>query len=318
MSEIEPELSEKDDSSHFGDGGSQGVGEALLAHSGFVAVVGRPNVGKSTLVNAIVGTKVSITSPRPSTTRRRVLGVLERPGVQAIFVDTPGIHRPRGALGTRLNQAAKSSLNGVDVVLIVVDATAPVGPGDRFVASAAPEGSIAVVNKIDRARPLQALEQLQAASLMPLSGGSGGVASECFPVSARTGRGIKALVDTVVSLLPRGPRYFPAGMTSDSPEAFWVAELVREQILKVVDDELPHSIACVVTGWDWPHIKCEILVERDSQKPIVIGRGGCVLKAVGQAVRTQLPDGAYLELLVRVERDWQRRSSRLDELGYTL
>jgi GTP-binding protein Era len=271
-------------------------------------LVGRPNVGKSTLLNRILGHKVAIVSDKPQTTRHRIQGVLNRPGAQAVFVDTPGIHKPRTALGQRLNVAAESAIGDVDVVVLVLDATQPLGRGDRWVAKRVPADAVVVVNKVDISRPVDVLEQLRAAAELDLA--------EYFPVSARTGAGVDELVDHVVERLPPGPRFFPEDMVTDVPEAFWVAELVREQLLAVVREELPHSIATRVTEWDWPLIRCEILVERDSQKGIVIGHGGEVLKQVGTAVRSQLPDGAYLELHVKVDKDWQRRPAALDRLGF--
>jgi GTP-binding protein Era len=276
--------------------------------SGFVSLVGRPNVGKSTLLNRILGHKVAIVSDKPQTTRHRIQGVLNRPDAQAVFVDTPGIHKPRTALGERLNVAAESAIGDVDVVVLVLDATQPLGRGDRWVAERVPTDAVVVVNKVDIAKPAEVLEQLRAAAELDLA--------EYFPVSARTGDGVAELVDHVVARLPPGPRYFPEGMVTDVPEALWVAELVREQLLAVAREELPHSIATRVTEWDWPLIRCEILVERESQKGIVIGHRGEVLKQVGAAVRSQLPEGAYLELHVKVDKDWQRRPSALDRLGY--
>jgi GTP-binding protein Era len=280
-----------------------------MFHSGFASLVGRPNVGKSTLLNAILGTKVSIVSDKPQTTRTQVRGVLNRPDAQVVFVDTPGIHKPRTLLGERLNDTAVGSVGDVDVVVFLVDATAPVGKGDRFVASRLPhDRTICAVNKVDVASPAEVLAQLSSAGDLDLS--------EYFPVSARTGDGVPELLDAVVARLPEGPAYYDADTVTDVPEAFWVAELVREQLLAITRDELPHSIACRVTEWEWPRIRCEILVERESQKGIVIGKGGTVLKAVGTAVREQLTPGAYLELFVKVDKDWQRRAKSLERLGY--
>ncbi|MDA8291135.1 MAG: GTPase Era [Actinomycetota bacterium] len=279
--------------------------------SGFVTVVGRPNVGKSTLVNAVLQAKVSITSASPNTTRTRVRGILEGPGYQAVFVDTPGMHRPRSALGERLNETAEGALDDVDVCVLVVDATARVGPGDRYVASQLPRGSVVVVNKLDRAAPEQLLAQLDRAHSE-----LGLVDAEYFPVSARTGEGVAALVSHVVGRLPPGPRYYPEGTVRDVPDAFFLAELVREQLLRFAREELPHSIACRVVEWDLPYVRCEILVERESQKGIVVGRHGSVLKAVGTAARRALPPGSYLDLVVKVERDWQRRPDLIERLGY--
>ncbi len=276
--------------------------------SGFATLVGRPNVGKSTLLNAMCDRKVSITSPVVQTTRSQVRAILNRPDAQVVFVDTPGIHKPRTLLGQRLNDTAGDALEAVDVTLVVIDATMPVGRGDRFVANLVPPSSICVVNKVDRASRPAVLAQLQAASALGLD--------EFFPVSARSGEGVDALVDAVVSRLPAGPRLYPEDVISDVPEAVWVAELVREQLLAVLRDEVPHSVACRVTEWEWPRVRCEILVERDSQKPIVIGRGGSVLKEVGSRVRAQLPAGAFVELFVKVEPDWQSRPAALERLGF--
>jgi GTP-binding protein Era len=260
------------------------------------------------LLNAILGTKVAIVSDKPQTTRTQVRGVLNRDDAQVVFVDTPGIHKPRTLLGERLNETATDTIGDVDVVCLVVDATAPIGPGDRFIAAQVPADALVVVNKVDIASPDQVLEQLVAASTLELS--------EYFPVSARTGDGVPALVGAIVARLPEGPAYYPDDVITDVPEAFWVAELVREQLLAIVREEVPHSIAARVTEWEWPRIRCEILVERDSQKGIVIGKGGSVLKQVGIAVREQLPKGAYLELFVKVDKDWQRRPKSLERLGY--
>jgi GTP-binding protein Era len=277
--------------------------------SGFVTFVGRPNVGKSTLLNTILGQKVSIVSDKPQTTRNQVRGVLNRADAQVVFVDTPGIHRPRTALGERLNLAATDALADVDVACLLVDATQTIGPGDRFIAERVPSDGVVVVNKIDKAKPDDVIVQLaRAADQLDLS--------EYFPVSAKTGQGVDALVDHLISRLPEGPRYYPDDMVTDVPDAFWVAELVREQLLAVTHDELPHAIATRVTEWEWPYIRVEILVERDSQKGIVIGKKGSVLKQTGTAVREQLPKGAYLDLHVKVEPNWQRRHQALERLGY--
>jgi GTP-binding protein Era len=265
-------------------------------------------VGKSTLLNRILGTKVSIVSDKPQTTRTQVRGVLNGPDAQVVFVDTPGIHKPRTLLGERLNDTAAQAVGDVDVVVFLIDATAPLGKGDKWVAARVPSDSLLVVNKVDAASRDEVLAQLAAAGELGFS--------DYFPVSARTGDGVDALVGAIVARLPEGPQYYPDDMVTDVPEAFWVAELVREQLLAVAREELPHSIACRVTEWEWPRIRCEILVERESQKGIVIGKGGSVLKQVGIAVREQLPPGAYLELFVKVDKDWQRRPKALERLGY--
>jgi GTPase len=276
--------------------------------AGFVTLIGRPNVGKSTLLNRMLGTKVSIVSDRPQTTRTAIRGVLNRPAAQVVFVDTPGIHKPRTLLGVRLNDVAMTAIGDVDLVVFVVDASAPLGKGDRWIASRVPSGSLCVVNKIDIASRASTASQLAAAGELDLS--------EYFPVSAVSGEGVETLIDAIVDRLPEGPRLYPDDMVTDVPEAFWVAELVREQLLAVVKEELPHSIACRVTEWDWPRIRVEILVERESQKGIVIGRGGGVLREAGARARAQLPPGAYLELFVKVDKDWQRRPRALERLGY--
>ena len=266
-------------------------------------------MGKSTLLNRILGTKVAITSDKPQTTRSQIRGVLNRPDVQVVFVDTPGIHKPRTLLGERLNATAADAASGVDVVCMVVDATGPIGPGDRFVAEQMPADAIVIVNKTDIASAEEVIAQLaRAADQLDRSA--------YFPVSAKTGKGIDALVEEIISRLPEGPAWYPEDTVTDVPEAFWVAELVREQLLAVTHDELPHSIATRVVEWEWPRIRVEILVERDSQKGIVIGRKGSVLKQVGTNVREQLPQGAFIELFVKVDKDWQRQATALDRLGF--
>ncbi len=281
--------------------------------SGFVTFVGRPNVGKSTLLNQILGEKVSIVSDKVQTTRTQIRGVLhvdeDRGGpAQIVFVDTPGIHKPRTPLGDRLNATATRATRDVDVVCFVIDATMPMGTGDRFIAEKIPSDAVLVLNKVDRATPEQVLGQLTQAGELGLEA--------YFPISALTGEGVDALVAHLVDRLPEGPQYYPDDMTSDQPDAIWVAELVREQLLAVTREELPHSIATRVTELAWPYIRVEIMVERDSQKGIVIGHKGAVLKEVGSKVRAQLREGAYLELQVVVRKDWQRRPADLDELGF--
>jgi GTP-binding protein Era len=207
-----------------------------------------------------------------------------------------------------MNAAALDALADVDVVCLVLDATAPMGRGDRFVAERVPRNALCVVNKVDVATRAQVAEQLARAAQLDVA--------EYFPVSARTGEGVAELRDAVVARMPDGPPYYPQGTVTDVPDAVWVAELVREQLLAVVRDELPHSVACQVTELEWPRIRCEILVERESQKGIVIGKGGSVLRQVGTAARAQLAPGAHLEVVVKVERDWQRRPRVLDRLGF--
>jgi GTP-binding protein Era len=279
--------------------------------SGFVTMVGRPNVGKSSLVNAICGAKVSIVSDKPQTTRHRVRGILNRPDAQLVFVDTPGLHKPVTALGRKVNATAIESVAesdaGIDVVCLVLDATAPFGSGDRWVAGHLDlPRSIVVVNKVDRASREQVMVQLGAAGELG--------AAAYFPVSARTGAGLDALVEHLVERVPEGPQFFPDDSVRDVPEEQWVAELVREQLLAVTRDELPYSIATRVTEWEGDRITVEIIVERESQKGMVIGRGGSVLKQVGERARAQLPEGTFLALRVKVDKDWQRRPDRVDRL----
>ena len=284
-------------------------GTPIEFRSGFVTFVGRPNVGKSSLVNAICGRKVSIVSDKPQTTRHRIMGVLTRPDSQLVFVDTPGLHKPVTALGERVNATALDSVGDVDMTCLVLDATAPFGKGDRWVADRIDvTNSIVIVNKIDRAAPQQVLEMLGAAGELG--------AREYFPVSARTKDGLDQLVEHLAAGLPEGPRYFPDDEVSDLPEERWVAELVREQLLAATRDELPYSIATQVVEWEWPRIRVDIVVERESQKGMVIGKGGSVLKRAGEAARKQLPEGVFLELRVKVDKDWQRRPDRVERLGY--
>jgi len=286
----------------------QSAGDRTV-RSGFVTLVGRPNVGKSTLVNAICGRKVSIVSDKPQTTRRQVRGVLTRPGLQIVFVDTPGLHKPVTALGERVNAAAIESLADVDVACLLVDATAPFGTGDQWVASRLDlSKTVVVVNKCDAASRDAVGEQLARAGLLD--------AEAYFPVSARTGEGVAALVEYIAARLPEGPLYYPEDVISDLTDPDWVAELVREQLLAEMRDEIPYSIATRVTEWEWPRVRCEIIVERESQKGMVIGKGGAMVKKVRERVRRQLPPGIVLELKVKVDKDWQRRPNRVQQLGY--
>lgn len=277
--------------------------------SGFVSLVGRPNVGKSTLVNALTGTKVSIVSDKPQTTRTRIRGVVTHDEYQIIFVDTPGLHKAVSALGEKVNATALESTKDVDVVCLVIDATQPYGKGDQWVANHLDMSkAVVILNKIDRASPQQILKQLTKLSELG--------ARDYFPVSAKTGDGIAQLNAHLGSLLPEGEQLYPAEMTTETSPGEWVAELVREQLLAITFDELPYSIATRVTEWEDNKVRCEIVVERDSQKGMVIGKGGLVLKQVGTAVRKQLPKGTFLELAVVVDKNWQQRADRVERLGY--
>lgn len=281
--------------------------------SGFVTLFGRPNVGKSTLLNQILGEKVTITSNKAQTTRNQVRGVLTADTHQIVFVDTPGVGKPRSALGTRLNATAHDANGDVDVVCFVIDGHAGFGRGDAFLAEHLnPEKTVVVVNKVDGLSPATVAEQLTATSVLD--------ASAYFPVSSQTGEGIDALLEHLVSRLPVGPNWYPDEQIRDMPETRWVAELVREQLLRVLREEVPHSVATRVTDWEdsdrGPRIKVEILVERESQKGIVIGKGGEVLKKVGTRVRKQLPAGTHIDLVVSVDKDWHHDLGAIERLGY--
>ena len=300
-----------------------------MTRSGFAAVIGRPNVGKSTLVNQVVGTKVTITSASPNTTRNAIRGILTVDDVQVVFVDTPGIHRPKTSLGNRLNETARASVDGVDVILAVVEAGKEIGPGDRNVIATmlehcrrpqGPRGCV-IVNKMDKTgRDAVAAQLMAAHEAVAAIGEEKGIRDaaarvEYFPVSAKTGAGAAELVRYVQGLMPEGEFLFPAEEVSDVPEAMWVAELVREQLVRKTKQELPHSIHTRVIEFEWPHIIVEIVVERESQKGMVIGKGGQLLKDVGIAARRQLPEGCYLELKVSVEASWQKRDDVMDRFG---
>ncbi len=300
-----------------------------MTKSGLATILGRPNVGKSTLVNELVGAKVTITAASPNTTRRAVRGVITEGDVQVVVVDTPGLHRPRTSLGGRLNNAARQAADDVDVILAVIEAGGAIGPGDRAVLTTMLDVArrngpvpIVVVNKVDRtsreAVAAQLLAATRAVEEIAAEGGREAAAArvEYFAVSAKTGAGVDQLRDFVTSLMPESPFLFPPEEVSDVPEREWVAELVREQLVRKTREELPHSIHCRVTEFEWTHITVEILVERESQKGMVIGRGGQLLKDVGIAARRQLPEGTFLELRVSVEPGWQRRDDALDRFGY--
>lgn len=276
---------------------------------GFVSLVGRPNVGKSSLVNAMCGTKVSIVSDKPQTTRTRVRGIVTREDAQIVFVDTPGLHKAVSALGETVNATALESTADVDVTCLVIDATQHFGSGDQWVADRLDMArTVVVVNKIDRATPTQVLQQLQAvASLGALA---------YFPVSANTGDGLNELITDLATRMPEGMAMYPSEMISETPSEMWIAELVREQLLAITHDELPYSIATRVTEYDDHHVRCEIIVERESQKGMVIGKGGAVLSAVRSRVKKSMPKGLTLELIVVVDKNWQHRRDRVERLGY--
>jgi GTPase len=291
--------------------------------SGLVALVGRPNVGKSTLLNALLGQKLAIVSDKPQTTRSAVRGVLHRPEGQIVLVDTPGLHKPRTLLGQRLNDLVRGTLAEVDLVLQLVDAAAGVGAGDRFLAAelakvATPK--LCVVNKMDAASRAKMAAALQAtAELADFA--------EVVPVSARDGTQLDLLVELILGHLPEGRPLYPEGHTSDEPEQHLVAELIREKALAVVRDELPHSVAVLVEELgpdpereDLLVIRAFLFVERASQKPIVVGKGGSVLRDIGTRARAELEalfgTQVYLDLRVKVAKEWQRDPRQLSRLGF--
>ncbi|HEY7012157.1 MAG TPA: GTPase Era [Streptosporangiaceae bacterium] len=292
--------------------------------SGFACFAGRPNVGKSTLMNAMVGAKVAITSSRPQTTRRAIRGIVHRPDAQLVIVDTPGLHRPRTLLGERLDSLVRSTLAEVDVIGFCLPAAERIGPGDKYLAGElAGLGQtpvVAVVTKTDQASREQIAAQLAAV-------GELGDWADVVPVSAVTGFQLDVLADVLVSHLPEGRPLYPDGEETDEPEQLLVAELIREAILEGVRDELPHSIAVVVDEMgpregrdDLIDIHALMYVERPSQKAIVIGAKGARLKEVGSRARQQiealLGTRVYLDLRIKVAKDWQRDPKQLRRLGF--
>jgi GTP-binding protein Era len=297
---------------------------APVFRAGFAALVGRPNVGKSTLTNALVGAKVAITSDRPQTTRRVIRGIVHRPDAQLILVDTPGLHKPRTLLGERLDSLVRSTLTEVDVIGFCVPANERVGPGDRFFAreleNVKKTPVVAVATKADTVPPERLAEQLLAVSSL-------GDWADVVPVSAAAGFQLDVLTDVLVSHLPEGVPLYPDGELTDEPEQIMVAELIREAALDGVRDELPHSIAVVVEEMgprpgreDLTDVHAELYVERPSQKAIVIGTKGARLKEVGSRARLQiealLGTRVYLDLRVKIAKDWQRNPRQLRRLGF--
>lgn len=292
--------------------------------SGFACFVGRPNAGKSTLTNAIVGQKVAIASSRPQTTRHTVRGIVHRPDAQLVLVDTPGLHKPRTLLGSRLNDLVRATWSEVDVVAMCVPADEPVGPGDRFIAKevVALGGArkVAVITKTDKAGKDEVGRQLLELSRLADW-------DEVIPVSAVSGEQVALLTDLLVGLLPEGPALYPDGELTDEPEQVMVAELIREAALEGVRDELPHSLAVIVDEMvpregrdDFIDIKVDIYVERDSQKAIIIGKKGERLRDIGTTSRAHIEAllgvRVYLDLHVRVAKDWQRDPKQLRKLGF--
>ncbi len=294
--------------------------------SGFVCFVGRPNTGKSTLMNRLVGAKVAITSTRPQTTRHTIRGIVHRENFQIVLVDTPGLHRPRTLLGKRLNDLVRATYAEVDVIGLCIPADEAIGPGDRWIVdqirSVAPTTTlVAVVTKIDKVSKDQLAAQLAAVGELVGSG------TEVVPVSAVRGEQIDVLIDVLAAALPPGPAYYPDGELTDEPEEVLMAELIREAALEGLGDELPHSLAVVIDEVaprqgrdDLIDVHAVLYVERDSQKGIVIGKGGSRLREVGTAARTQieklLGTKVYLDLRVKVAKNWQRDPKQLGRLGF--
>jgi GTPase len=286
-------------------------------------VVGRPNAGKSTLLNALVGQKVAITSDRPQTTRHAVRGIVHRPDAQLIVVDTPGLHKPRTLLGERLNDVVRTTLAEVDVIVFCVPANEKVGPGDKFIAAELARLDktpvIAVLTKTDAAQRAEVATQLLALSRL-------GEWAEIVPVSAVAGEQVELLTDLLIARLPQGPPLYLDGELTDEPEMVMIAELIREAALDGVREELPHSLAVVVEemkpreGKDLVDVYAVMYVERPSQKAIVIGAGGARLRDVGTRARAQaealLGTRVYLDLRVKVAKDWQRDPAQLRKLGF--
>jgi GTPase len=303
--------------------------------SGLVALVGRPNVGKSTLLNALLGQKVAIMSDKPQTTRSVIRGVLRRPQGEAVLVDTPGLHKPRTLLGQRLNDLVRGTLTEVDLICFMVDAAAGVGRGDRLLAaqvSRTGTPALALVNKMDTSPRKHMVESLQAV-------GELGEWAEVVPISALTGEQLDLLVELLFRYLPEGPPLFPESQVTDEPERHFIAEVIREKAIALVREELPHSIAVVVEEMGPPDqvptrrgrrdgaasedllvIHATVFVERPSQKPIVLGRGGSLLREVGTAARAELEallgTRIFLDLHVKVAKEWQRDPKQLSRLGY--
>ncbi|SCX56946.1 GTPase Era [Lysinibacillus fusiformis] len=291
--------------------------------SGFISIIGRPNVGKSTFLNRVIGQKIAIMSDKPQTTRNKVQGVLTSTDSQMIFIDTPGIHKPKHKLGDFMLKVAKNTLREVDVILFMVNAEQKLGKGDEFILEMLAGNStpvFLVINKIDQIHPDELLgiienykERYEFA--------------EIIPISALQGNNVESLLDTLSKYLPDGPQYYPADQVTDHPERFIISELIREKVLHLTREEIPHSIAVVIDkirrdeeNNDKIHVSATIMVERDSQKGIVIGKRGALLKEVGTRARKDiemlLGSKVYLELWVKVQKDWRNKSTHLRDFGF--
>jgi GTP-binding protein Era len=293
-----------------------------MTRAGFVALAGRPNVGKSTLVNAVVGSKVAIVSDRPQTTRRAIRGVLTEEDRQLVLVDLPGVQRPRDGLTARMARCVREELEGSDVALLILSGEHGVGPGDRFIAQALAQAHLPVaiaVNKVDRLNRSQTLAALEQAAKLELEG-------EVFPISARSGAGVGALVAHLGGLLPEGPFLFDAQERSDQPQELLLAELIREAAIRRTFHEVPHAVEVLVEELERPRaglvrVRALIWVESSSQKSILVGAQGRMIKAIGSAARRELErelgSQVHLDLSVRVRRDWRTDEGLLDRLGFT-
>lgn len=290
--------------------------------SGFVALVGRPNVGKSTLLNKLVGQKVAIMSDKPQTTRHKIHSVLSRNEAQIVFLDTPGIHKPRHKLGEHLVDVALGALKEVDVVLFLVEATGSPGTGDQYIAEQLKNINTPVfllLNKIDLVKKTELLELINGyKDLVPFA--------EVVPVSALAGENVDRLIETVIKYLPEGPQYYPADMITDRPERFIMGEIIREKVLHLTSEEIPHSVAVVVENIEQRNsgtiaLSAVIYTERDSQKAIIIGKGGSMLKEVGKRARQEIENllgsKVYLELWVKVKKDWRNKMADLKNFGFS-
>lgn len=309
---------------HLGNGHSHPDGQEHPGptRSGFVALAGRPNVGKSTLANAIVGAKIAIVSDKPQTTRRAIRGVATGPDYQLVLVDLPGVQRPRDALTERMQHRVEHELADADGCLLVINAVQGLGPGDRFIAELLRKASgstpvTIAVNKVDRAEKPRIAATLHDAEQL-------GIADEIFPVSARTGTGVARLVEHLAGLLPAGPMYFAAGQRSDQAPSVILAELVREQVLARTREEVPHAVEVEVEDISHPRedlvrIEAVLLTETESQKGILIGAQGRMIKSIGvaarRAIERELGSRVHLELAVRVRRHWRADDRVLDRLG---
>ncbi|HEV2903249.1 MAG TPA: GTPase Era [Gaiellaceae bacterium] len=283
--------------------------------SGFVAVAGRPNVGKSTLVNALAGGKVAITSDKPQTTRRRIFGVANGPDYQLVLADLPGFQRPRDPLTEHMQRTVDSSFEDVDAVLFVLDARDRIGSGDRFIAKRVFELGVPVVivvNKVDRLKPGHIASQMQTASQL-------GDFHALHPVSAKTGDGVEGLRDELVGLLPEGPAYFPPDQRTDLSVEDQIAELVREKAIQLTRDEVPHSVTAEVEEIEEKVVRVAVYVETDSQKQILVGKGGSMVREIGTRARPEVEalvgHPVFLELAVKVRPKWRRDERMLERLG---